>query len=187
VAVALGAAAREPAALRCAVRTMARIDARSNLHPFEGHTDTLEFTVRGTPEGGDTLLEASFAVPVRSLSTGNDSRDRDMYKMFEADTYPDITVKVPPVALSRLRPDGSPSSGESGTVPFEMTIRTTTRTIRGRVERWRESGERCTFTTRFAVSLKRFGLEPPRPFFGALYVEDTVRVAAPVWIRTPGP
>jgi polyisoprenoid-binding protein YceI len=188
LATAGGLAGEPPVPSECPGRTVAHFYGKSNIHPFEGVTDTIAFTVTGKRSGTedtDTLLSTTFKVPVRSLTTHNEGRDGDMYKMFEAETYPHITVRVPPVSLSRLRPNGMPSQAESGTFGFAMTIRSTTRNLRGRIDQWREDGASCRFRARFRVSLDSFGLEPPRPFLGMLYVKDTVRVEAPVWIDKP--
>ncbi|MBD3317450.1 MAG: hypothetical protein GF344_16800 [Chitinivibrionales bacterium] len=176
------------ATLECPVGAVAHFYGESNIHPFEGVTDTVRFTVSGRVGAGgstDTILNAAFQVPVKSLTTHNKGRDKDMYKMFETEAYPNIDVTVPSVALSRLRPDGRPDKRTSGTFNFKMTIRSMTGDINARIDDWREDDTSCTFKALFRISLQRFELEPPRPFFGALYVKDTVRVEAPVWIAKP--
>jgi len=80
-------------------------DGKATLGAFTGSTDS----VRGRMVGGPSLrgVRGWVEAPVRALKTGNNRRDRDLYKAMEADIYPTIRFQLESVEPQWERSDSA--------------------------------------------------------------------------------
>lgn len=86
-------------------RATLSFDGKSTLGDFTGTTTE----VRGQMTGGAAIADVRGWVeaPVRSLTTGNDRRDRDLVKTLEADIFPNIRFELDRVSVEWQRGDSA--------------------------------------------------------------------------------
>jgi polyisoprenoid-binding protein YceI len=144
--------------------------ASSTLHGFSGSAAPAGFTV--APEA-DGSWSAIVEVPVDSLTTDNDSRDRKMRQMFRATEYPVIRGEFADLVPEKVH--------TSGRLPFRLTIAGVSRDVTSIASDWRQSENRLDFVADFEISLSDFGLEAPRVFVVA--VADAVHVTTEVSLK----
>ncbi len=143
-----------------------RFAASSTLHDFDGVAPPVDYVAKQEPDGG---WNASIAVPVDLLDTGNALRDSNMRKMLDAEHYPTIGGSLHGVRVETLR------AAEPTPLEIELTIRDVTRRLQVPASNWRESADgKATFELSFEISLHQFGLEPPSILF--VEVADGVHV-----------
>jgi hypothetical protein len=155
-----------------------RFLATSTLHDFAGTARCQPFTVTlaGGTDGRPVIPGVEIAVPVAEMDTENRKRDRQLREMFQGDRFPLIRA-----VLSKLDPDGirqqmRQGPNGKGSVEFTLRIRDIEHRIRADIRNLRETPGRVSFDAEFPVSLKKYDLKPPSPFFGAIRVGDTVTV-----------
>lgn len=139
----------------------------STLHGFSGtlqQGDAIKATF------GDRRDRVRITVPVLGLDTDHAARDKRMYKMFESDTFNDITGEADyEVVLDESTPD----------VPLTMTIHGVSREVIAR----RMPATNDTVALEFDLSLAAFDLKPPS-VIGLIRVSDNVHVAVSLDRRT---
>jgi hypothetical protein len=148
----------------------------STLHDFEGTVRAvpLKVTVKGAK--GSRLISATSDVDVKSMSTDEKDRDKNMWEMFKSTSFQFIKITVPETPEATVRPAG----GKPGTMPINLNIAGTTGTVTGTVKNLRESATAAAFDLSFDVSLKAFNLKPPSTLAGLVKVGDTVAVTVRV-------
>ncbi|MEO8479415.1 MAG: YceI family protein [Gemmatimonadota bacterium] len=80
-------------------------DGEATLGDFTGTTTTVAGRLVGAE--GLSAIRGYVTAPARSLVTGNDHRDRDMYKSLEADQFPQIRYDVVGVRAGRIDGDST--------------------------------------------------------------------------------
>ncbi|MFT7580133.1 MAG: polyisoprenoid-binding protein YceI [Myxococcota bacterium] len=134
-------------------------------------------------------VTGSVKVPVKTLKTGNTTRDEHLQsdKWLDAKGHPFITFEITGVAF----PDEKPLADGvklSGTATGKLTIKGTTKTVKVPVkiaylaasERLKKvwiKGNALRIKTSFEVSLADFGVLPPADLVG-LKVAETITVKA---------
>lgn len=148
-----------------------RFTGDSTLHGFAGTGTSEAFdAVIRIGDDGTARLTARVAVPVASLDTGNESRDRNMMKMFESVAHPAVEGTLVDTPL--------PSDGDL-TVPMTLRIHGTEHPVDAVLSRATRDGDTITLRLAFDVSLRQYGLKPPS-VMGVIRVADTVRVECDV-------
>jgi polyisoprenoid-binding protein YceI len=142
------------------------------LGDFAGSTHEVGGEFRGDPADLRRPVTGALAVPVSSLRTGIDGRDRDMRQTLAADRHPDIRFTV-----QEVTPTFSSAAERSDvllTIRGLMLIRGVERpvTFPGRV-RLRDGNLWVRGETELRMT--DFGIKPPSRFF--LDVKDTVLVS----------
>lgn len=176
-------AAATPPAPEARGRCEIRFFATSTLHDFSGSVAAEPFVLERHVDasGGEPWWSGVVQVSVADMETGIERRDGNMRSMFEAERFPRIIASIGRVEA--LPTSTSPEQGRP-TIPFELTIRETTRPIEARVSGWEQHGDAASFQAEFDVSLRDFGLEVP-PVLGLLRVGDEVRVRTRVSVELP--
>jgi polyisoprenoid-binding protein YceI len=89
--------------------------AKSGTLSFDGHGTPGDFVgttteVTGEMTGGDSLgaVRGWVEAPVKSLTTGNGRRDRDLNKSMESDKFPTLRFDLRSVAVAAGTPDSIP-------------------------------------------------------------------------------
>ncbi len=160
-----------------------RFQGTSTLHGFTGVGSCEPFGFSEIPSpGADRLFSAGrVEVAVAKMDTDNDSRDRKMYKMFEADQFPFISGR-----FSQMNPHQLIRQIQSGKqLSFELTMHGKTKTVNATVKEIVLDAERLTFAAEFPVSLASFDLKPPG-VLGIIRVADEVLVTVDVTLQGNG-
>jgi len=150
----------------------------STLHDFSGqvHSHPFALAYRIDESGAPGSWSGSIEVPVAEMDTGIERRNRKMFEMFDADSFPLIVADFPRLggdALARARSD------DEIDLDFDLTIREVTRPVAAKLSNWTETERSASFDAEFELSLAEFGLEPPA-VLGLIRVGDAVVVRAHV-------
>lgn len=150
-----------------------KFDGDSTLHKFDGKATIkdIALTINPSNDGNDRELSASATLKIIDMDTDNKGRDKKMRKMFNVVKFPEITGTMDKEALSKI----IPKEGETGVLPFKLTISGETNAVNGEVTAWEEKPDSLAFTVKLPVSLKAFKLKAPRAL-GFIKVADTVNV-----------
>ena len=160
------------------------LNGTSNVHEFEGRTKEMTFVLLGdstaAPPADAAALEAmirasgvrgaELTVPVRSLHSGKDGLDKNMWKALQADAHPDIRFHLARYTVTGNAGDTLRIRGE-GTLEIAGTQKPDT--LEARAWRtpqgvWLEGREDLRMTT--------FGVKPPTMMMGTMRVHDPVTV-----------
>lgn len=158
-----------------------RFLATATLHDFSGTASCLPFSAelaRG-PGGTAVISSVELQVPVDGMDTGNADRDAQMRDMFQRDRYPRIHGTVRDIDVDAVRRAMAKDGG--AVLDLVLRIRDVERRIPAAVTGLREQGNRVELDVEFPVSLKDFGLKPPRILF--IRVRDRVEVRGNVRVE----
>lgn len=145
----------------------------STLHGFKGTAACEPFTLEATDTGasGSALWKTHVRVAVASMTTDNRGRDRNMAKMFDAQTYPWIQASFDAI-----------EAGPIDTLEFELTIGKSTHAVIAKISDWNASDDEASFSADFSLSLAEYGLKPPS-VFGIIRVADKVEVSVAATVK----
>ncbi len=165
-----------------------RFHGTSSLHDFAGDARCKAFKIDVDASAGGTAIipRAEVAVATAGMATGNRSRDGQMRKMFQSDTYPDIRADFGRIDPERFRQALRAGPGGRAPLDFTLTIRDIARPVHGVAGNLRETGGGVTFDVDYDVSLSDYRLVPPKAFFGLVRVGDKVMVRTTVRLETGG-
>ncbi|MEW6721583.1 MAG: YceI family protein, partial [Thermodesulfobacteriota bacterium] len=151
----------------------------STLHDFNGTGKCLPFaaTLERAPGGGSVLPLVKLDVPVGGMDTENDSRDREMRKMFRDEQHPFIHASARDVDIDAVRRRMKEDAAGKAPLDVFLEIRGMERKIAASAGGLKEEGNRVSFDVEFPVSLKQFGLKAPS-VLGLIRVGDRVLVKA---------
>lgn len=131
------------------------------------------------------------SVQVTAMDTGNSSRDKDMYRMFEHENFPLITGDTEAFAADEFLTSEDEIARTPEEISFALTIRDITQKVTARVTESQINSSSISTTLVFDLSLSSFELNPPS-FMGIIKVKDTVKVKVtmsldqnPATTRTP--
>jgi polyisoprenoid-binding protein YceI len=137
----------------------------ATMHKFTGTVTADPIAVKwdGTTASWDVQVE------VEKMTTDKEKRDKEMFHMFHSAEHPHIVGQAEGVSLTELK-DGD-------TFPINLTIGEETKELSATVSGVRQGEENgLEMTVSFDVSLKEYGLVPPKVLF--LKVHDIVRIDA---------
>jgi polyisoprenoid-binding protein YceI len=140
-------------------RSIASIEARSNVHPIRSRTDGLEGYVH-LEMGTDGVIDLSAAtaarvsLPVARLSSGNRMEDREMQRRIDARRYPTIDG-----VLDRLEPTGTDSTY---LVSGDVTLRGVSRRHEDQMTIHLVDDRTIALAGKSRFDIREFGIEPPR-------------------------
>ncbi len=129
--------------------------AKATWHNFSGKVTSEPFSIslsKGENQD-DLIFDWEVEVLVRNIDTSNARRDKDMYRMFDATTYPKIRGSFHQMDYIRGKE-----------MPFVLTIRDISRNKTIKITSWKETDQQITFYGEFHVSLNQFNLKPPSGF-----------------------
>jgi hypothetical protein len=144
----------------------------STLHDFDGKGSCTPFSLDLGEDG--TLKGVQLNVPVAGMDTDNDSRDKKMREMFEADKFPQIVGLLEPAPAQELRQRLHLAVDGSGSFPLTLRIRDTEQQVEAQVSQLVDTPEAFNADLEFRLSLKSYQLEPPSVLF--ISVADEIRV-----------
>lgn len=85
-----------------AIQGRLSFDGKATMGDFTGFTTALTGTFAG---GALTAIHGRVEAPARTLVTGNDKRDRDMYKSLAVDEFPTIAYRLDSLSVTAVRGD----------------------------------------------------------------------------------
>ncbi len=144
----------------------------SNLHAFTGTIARVPLSVTLT----NGTLRVTTNVKVTDLDTDKPTRDRQMWKMFQSDQFPHLTISVNNAPLDRAYPGG----GKPGKLPVTLSVAGLSRTVTGETRNVQTTAKGGSFDLALTLSLKDLGLKAPRALAGTVRVKDTVTVLCKV-------
>lgn len=141
-------------------------DATSTLHDFSGTVEADPFPVHIRWDGAVATLGGTAVVAVAKMDTAHIKRDRNMRKMFHADSFPLLTGVLKPVQINpdKLKP-----------VPLELTVLGKPQTVPFTLSAWEVKEDGIRFEGSLSLSLKQLDLKPP-VILGFIRVGDAVAV-----------
>lgn len=158
-----------------------RFRASATLHDFSGTASCLPFSAElARGEGGSAVIPSvELQVPVDGMDTGNADRDAQMRDMFQVEKFPRIHGAVRDIDVDAVRR----AMAKEGRAVLELVlrIRGVERRIPTAVTALREQGNRVELEVEFPISLKDFGLKPPRILF--IRVRDRIEVRGNVRVE----
>lgn len=164
-----------------------RFRGTSTLHDFAGTVRCQPFRIAVEDAAGGSIVPgADVTVEVGEMDTKNGSRDRQMREMFQGDRFPRIRGTFGNIDPEKVRQELRRASGGGVPLDFTLTIRDAGRTVHATAGNFRETGATITFDVDYSVSLREYGLVPPRALFGLVKVDDRVTVKTSVRLEAAG-
>ncbi|MFO8029092.1 MAG: YceI family protein [Cyclonatronaceae bacterium] len=134
---------------------------------FTGHSERLN----GTLDLSGNQLD--FSLDIRSLKTGIARRDRDLYKVFDADQHPKITFS------GSFQPDFDPDSIEKQPVTatgiFNLHGVDRELVVDGFLQR---TGNSIQLEADFQIDIRDFGVNPPEVFLVQVNGQPELHISA---------
>ncbi|MGE5663505.1 MAG: YceI family protein [Deltaproteobacteria bacterium] len=165
-----------------------RFRGSSTLHDFTGKVRCQPFSVglENAADGKTGIRATEVAVLVGEMDTDNGSRDRQMRQMLRSDRFPRIRGAFRNIDPDRIR--GELRRGPEAGIPldFTLTIRDVERPVHAIAGNFREAGSTVTFDVDYSLSLKEYGLVPPKALFGLFKVDDKITVKTAVRLEAAG-
>jgi len=149
-------------------------DGKSNLHGFSGTVNNVPLKVQVTGSEGAEKLSMSTTVTIKNLTTDNNKRDKEMWKMFGYGDHPLMTVKVSGAPLDTAYPSGN----KPGKLPVTLVVQGKTTQVTGTTHNLKETAKGGSFELRMDLSLEDMGLKAPQTLL--LKVRDEVKVSAQI-------
>jgi polyisoprenoid-binding protein YceI len=165
-----------------------RFRGSSTLHDFAGNVRCQPFSVRvdDAADGRTIVPGAEVAILVGEMDTDNGSRDRQMREMFQIDRFPRIRGTFDKFDPEKVRQELRRGPRAGVPLEFTLTIRDIERPVHAIAGNFRETGSTVSFDVDYAVSLKDFGLVPPKALFGLVKVDDRITVKTAVRLEAAG-
>jgi polyisoprenoid-binding protein YceI len=165
-----------------APRSRIAVEGRSTLHGFTARSIALSGAL-DYDRGQDALAgPATIRLPVRSLETGIGARDRAMWRMFDAERYPEIVVTITAIR----RGDGPPDA--RGRLPYHLSGHAQVRDVTQPIDAdaWASVAEDAIEVEgELALTTTQFGLRPPVAL-GVVRVRPPLRARFAIqWIAQP--
>jgi polyisoprenoid-binding protein YceI len=154
---------------RRAISGEVRFDARATLGDFSGRSRSIAGAIR--TGGGLEQARGWVEVPVRSLRTGNPSRDREMREVLAGEGHTVIRFDLTDVVAGMPDGDSIPVTLRGG---FSLHGVTRSHAITGWL--WRRPSGATRFRGQTVLQLSEFGLRRPGRMFGLLRMRDGVTV-----------
>ncbi|HZV12966.1 MAG TPA: YceI family protein [Candidatus Kapabacteria bacterium] len=155
------------------------LNGTSTLHDFTCTTSDIEGTIMVDPtqltgsinDAKNLIMQASINIPVKSIKSGHDGMDNNMYDALKADKDPTITYQL----------TGITAAAPSGT---EYQIQTTGMLSVAGVQKQVEMNVYASKTDnglkihgKEDINMTDFGIDPPSFMFGALKAGNKVTVS----------
>ena len=160
----------------------------STLHAFTGNITNLALAVVcDTNAAGEAVLDTRIEIAPKRLTTHNEKRDANMYRMFQADRFPMLFVLVTnaPLAAAKLSPANSPAT--TGTLPVQLTFCGITKEVRAKTTNPKPLANGWEFDLQTEVPLAAFKLKPSSALFGLINVDDKVVIKAHIRVQKDPP
>ncbi len=140
----------------------------STLHDFEGKASLQPFVASFTEdqETGGLQVTAQASLNIEDMTTENNKRDKNMFKMFDLEHFQLITGELPETAI---RSEGSTQTR------LHLRIRNVEHDVDATISNLQRNGNQISCSMTFPVSLKLFDLKGPS-VMGLIRVDDLIDV-----------
>ncbi len=142
-----------------------RFHGTSTFVNFDGSGSCTPFVVEVNNDlsRAEVLPEGEVLVPIDGMTTGIGARDRDMRKMFDSATWPMVRGRIGAIDARKLLTQMT-AQGSEARLGLDLILRDASRPVSARVTRFVDTEEEIRLDFAFEVSLKDFGIKPPRVF-----------------------
>lgn len=156
-----------------------QLDGTSTLHDFTCKTSSIDGTIMvdpaqyasGIKDAKNLITQANITIPVKSIKSGHDGMDDNMYDALKADKDPTITYQL--TGITGAAPSGSEYQLQTQGVltvagvqkPIEMVIYAS------------KADNGIKIHGKENVNMTDFGIDPPSFMFGALKAGNKVTVS----------
>lgn len=167
------------------------VEGTSTLHDWEVKSEDIRGSLRISTSNFDldtfvdSMIEAEFRIPVRSLTSDNRGMDRRMYNAMDVSDHEYVTFVLNSLRLvdsSYL--GGLAESVTEGSIAVlavgELTITGTSKDVEvPALIQW--DGQQLRVETEKVIVMSEYGIEPPRALMGTIRTGDEVTVRT-VWM-----
>ena len=143
-------------------------DGRATVGDFVGATTTVSGRLLGAAD--ISQVRGWVQAPVRTLTTGNGRRDRDLNKSMESNKYPEMRFD-----LTGVTPRGGDADSMAATLQGKLLIHGVTRTVSLPATIW-VSGSEARVRTDFPLSLRDYDIKGLSKMLGILKMYDDIEV-----------
>ncbi|HET7152688.1 MAG TPA: YceI family protein [Candidatus Kapabacteria bacterium] len=156
-----------------------QLDGTSTLHDFSCKTSSIEGTImvdpaqfaNGIKDAKNLISQANITIPVKSIKSGHDGMDDNMYDALKADKDPTISYQL--TGITGAAPSGSEYQIQTQGLltvagvqkPIEMVIYAS------------KADNGIKIHGKANVNMTDFGIDPPSFMFGALKAGNKVTVS----------
>ena len=148
-----------------------RVEGSSNIHDWHAETATLTATIEmATPvEAGARVEAVTLTIPVRTLKSGKDGLDKNMYKAMKADQHPNITYRM--TSYTSTPDNGAYTATVTGVLTVNGVEKevVATATMSGDASALKAEG-----STTFRMT--EFGIKPVTALLGTIRTKDEVTI-----------
>ncbi len=150
-------------------------DGSSNVNTFSYKSNSIHGSGFGiiTPNKKSVIEEQKVKIilPVRTLNSGSDAMNEDMYKALKSDEYPYIEFDLLSAALSdSATKDNTYYLNTTGS----LTVAGCTKKINMKFKVEKNSDNTYRMVGNKKLSMKEFGITPPTAFFGLIKADDVL-------------
>lgn len=154
-------------------------DGHATVGDFVGTTTAVSGALIGAPD--ITQVRGWVAAPVRTLTTNNAKRDRDLNKSMESNTYPEIRFELTGVTPRGGRPDSLVAN-----LHGKLFIHGVTRTVTLPAT-LQSNGSSARVRSHFSLDLEDYRIEGLSKMLGLLRMYPDIQVHVDVnWTLTAG-
>lgn len=190
--VLLGMALAAPAAAQQTLTPAPRgnkvkVDGTSSVHDWSVKSHTIKGSAN-LPEALDTstsLAEVGWLaskkvnpkivvhIPVKTLTSGKDGMDENMYEAFHANKNPTITFDLDHIWAVKAESTNEVKAQASG----KLTMAGKTKDVLLNVKIYRKSDGSLEIKGRHKIDMRHYGIEPPTAMLGMMKTGPTVHVS----------
>ncbi|PHN07325.1 YceI family protein [Flavilitoribacter nigricans] len=122
------------------------------------------------------LRNTDFRLATNKLDCGRKGINNDLRKALKADSFPFIRIEVQTIRLPEGAGEISSTAWTEIPVKTQITIAGTRRPLHLSVEAKALGDDYYQLRSRTEVAMSDFGIDPPRPMFGMIKVEDVITI-----------
>ncbi|MCJ8346409.1 hypothetical protein MJH12_12775 [bacterium] len=144
----------------------------SNVHQFEGSVQSKKFKIHRSKEGDLLAFQVNFNI--LEMSTANNKRDQNMYKMFHSNQFSQMIGNFQNFPLEKILQNVHQDTVLK--VPFDLNIKGFDQKLEALISNISHNNHTLSFELNFEISLSKSKLKAPRAMFGLIRVADQVQV-----------
>jgi hypothetical protein len=122
------------------------------------------------------LRNTDFRVTTSKLDCGRKGINKDLHKALKSDSFPQIRIEVETIRLPEETARLNKTEWTTLPVKTQITIAGTRRPLHLNVQAKSLGDGQYQLRSRTEIAMSDFGIDPPRPMFGMIKVEDLISI-----------